>query len=103
MKIYLSYQLETDGTEVVEVFVLSRRAARPLLVSLLLLTLRSTPPPLLSSLIVVSITLILISIMFYTHLFCSAPLHSWLFPPSPLFSHRFTAPCLSLITFFGSH
>ena len=101
MKIYLGYQLETDGTEVVKIFVLGRRAARSLLgVSLL----HPTSPPLLSNLIVVSITLISISIMYYhTNLFCSAPLHSWLIPPSPLFSHRFTALCLSLIKLFYSH
>ena len=61
MKIYLGYQLETDWTEVVKIFVLGRRAACSLL-GVALLALHTTPPPTLSSLSVV-ITLILISIM----------------------------------------
>ena len=52
MKIYLGYQLKTDGTEVVKIFVLGCLAACSLLdVALLLLTLHTTSPPLIHSLI----------------------------------------------------
>ena len=74
MKIYLGYQLETDWTEVVKIFVLGRRAACSLL-GLALLALHTTPPPTLSNLSVVSITLSLISIkcnIKQPALFCSS-------------------------------
>ena len=60
MKDYLGYQLKTDGTEVVKIFVLGHRTACSLLVPLLVV--HTTPPTLLSSLNKVSIILMLMQL-----------------------------------------